>query len=226
MIRKTLLVLVLTIAVVAAYAVGEAGAGDKKCPKTKVEKTGEASEAGKCAKTAAKAAAPGCAATCAVKCADAPDTPKCKAKKTTACKAAKKYAKKSACACKGKCSGKCACKCAGKCSGKCACACCSRSAYTSHAKAVAEVADEIPYRETKRLVLTGNVFCGGCKMEGISKCQPMIKTDDGKIYPLARGAMVKKMGGCRGGETTYEIKGRVKKIYGVKYIDVKSYATL
>lgn len=215
MIRKTLFVLILTAAFITAYGVGDAGAGDKTCTKTKTQK-------------AARTAAPGCAATCAVKCAEAPDTPKCKAsKQAAACKAGKKAACKMD---RKMCAAKCKCTCEGKCSGKCGCTCagccCSSDAHASHAKAVGKVVDKIPYRETKRMVVSGSVVCGGCTMEGIDRCQPMVKTGDGKIYPLVRSAMVKKMGGCRGGETTYRIKGRVKKVYGVRYLDVTSYSAL
>ncbi len=195
MIRKIFFALILTLAIVTAYSIGDVSAGD--CAKP----------AG-CAKTVAASSKTDCAATC-----KAAAQAKCKMVEASACKG-------SACAGCNMCKGS-------KAHGKnCTAACCSRTSHVSHAHAVAKVSDVIPDRENKRVVLMGNVICGGCKLEGIKRCQPMLKTKDGKIYPLAGNVKMKKMGGCKGSDTAYEIRGRVKKIYGVKYVDVTSYSVL
>lgn len=108
------------------------------------------------------------------------------------------------------------------CAGKCSSTCCADAKRAAHTSAVKKVVDNIPYREAKRLVVTGEVMCGKCaKIGEMVKCQPMVKTNDGKIYPLVKNGVVKKLRACHS-DSQYKISGRVKKIQGVRYLDVTS----
>ncbi len=97
---------------------------------------------------------------------------------------------------------------------------CDKSMQTA-----AAAVDAIPYREDKRLVLTGVYECGHCEVGVSEECTPMFKTADGKIYPLWNSNRVSAL---RNDKTTknVEIATVVKKVDGVKYLDVKSYKTL
>ena len=92
-------------------------------------------------------------------------------------------------------------------------------------KTAAAAVDAIPYREDKRLVLTGMYECGHCELGATADCSPMFKTADGKVYPLWNSDRVSAL---RNDKTTknVEIATVVKKVDGVKYLDVKSYKTL
>jgi hypothetical protein len=85
--------------------------------------------------------------------------------------------------------------------------------------------DEVPYREDKRVVLTGAYACGHCTVGISAECAPMFKTADGKVYPLWNSDRVKDL---RGSDATngVEIATVVKKVDGVKYLDIKSYKVL
>jgi hypothetical protein len=84
--------------------------------------------------------------------------------------------------------------------------------------------DEMPYRENKRVVLTGSYACGHCTLQKTEECTPMLKTADGKIYPLLRNSHASELRMAEG--KNVEVSGSVKKVDGVKFLEVKSYKVL
>jgi hypothetical protein len=86
------------------------------------------------------------------------------------------------------------------------------------------VVDELPYRENKRVVLAGSYACGHCTLEKTAECAPMLKTADGKIYPLLKTARASELRAMEG--KNVEVSGTIKKYDGVKFIDVKSYKVI
>jgi hypothetical protein len=84
--------------------------------------------------------------------------------------------------------------------------------------------DEMPYRENKRVVLAGAYACGHCSLEKTADCSPMLKTADGKVYPLLENNQAKQMKAAEG--KNLEVSGTVKKVDGVKFLDVKSYKVM
>jgi hypothetical protein len=80
--------------------------------------------------------------------------------------------------------------------------------------------DVVPYREDKRLVLTGSYECGHCGIGATAECSPMFKTVDGKVYPLWNSDRVASL--RKDEDKNVEIATVVKKVDGVKYLDVKS----
>ncbi|HEX6790075.1 MAG TPA: hypothetical protein VF247_02080 [Candidatus Krumholzibacteria bacterium] len=84
--------------------------------------------------------------------------------------------------------------------------------------------DELSYREGKRIVLAGSYACGHCTLQKTEDCSPMFKTADGKVYPLLQNNHAKEMRGDEG--KNLEVSGTVKKVDGVKVIEVKSYKVL
>jgi len=136
---------------------------------------------------------------------------------------------KSSCSAKGAtasagCSGKSAV--AGYEKASCSSNCCSGTAKASEqAMAVREVTDELPYGSNKRVVLTGSLACGKCTYKATASCAPLLKTADGKVYPLSPNSnLVNDMKASKGG--TFEVSARVKKSYGTKYLDVVAFNTL
>jgi hypothetical protein len=97
---------------------------------------------------------------------------------------------------------------------------CSKSTKTA-----AAAVDAVPYRENKRLVLTGSYECGHCGLGATAECSPMFKTADGKVYPLLDSERVSNLRDANA-DKNVEISTVVKKVDGVKYLDVKSYKTL
>jgi len=86
------------------------------------------------------------------------------------------------------------------------------------------VVDVLPYRENKRVVLAGSYACGHCTLEKTAECAPMLKTADGKIYPLLKTARASELRSMEG--KNIEVSGTIKKYDGVKFIDVKSYKVI
>jgi hypothetical protein len=85
--------------------------------------------------------------------------------------------------------------------------------------------DELPYREYRGLVLTGSYACGHCTVGAFDECTPLFRTADGKTYRLWEGdrlASLRREGAAK----NVEIATVVKKIEGVKYLEVKSYKIL
>ena len=92
-------------------------------------------------------------------------------------------------------------------------------------KTAAAAVDAVPYRENKRLVLTGSYECGHCGIGATAECSPMFKTADGKVYPLLDSERVSHLRDDNASKNV-EISTVVKKVDGVKYLDVKSFKTL
>jgi len=92
------------------------------------------------------------------------------------------------------------------------------------AAALKKVVDELPYRESARIVVAGNMECGHCSYHATASCAPLFKTADGKVYPLAPGNLVDKMNGERG--EGFEVTARVRKMDGIKYLDVLTFEQL
>ncbi len=98
--------------------------------------------------------------------------------------------------------------------------CCS-STKTASMKGLV---DEMPYKENKKVTIAGSYACGHCTLAKTEDCSPMFKTADGKVYPLfknARSSALKDMEG-----KNVQVSGSVKKVDGVKYLEVKSYKVL
>lgn len=93
------------------------------------------------------------------------------------------------------------------------------------ASAFKDAVDEIPYRENKRLVLAGSYVCGHCNLKATEGCSPMFKTAEGKIYPLIKNPEAMKLRAADSGKGV-EIATSVKKLDGIKYLEVKTYKTL
>ncbi len=93
------------------------------------------------------------------------------------------------------------------------------------ASAFKDAVDDIPYRENKRLVLSGAYVCGHCNLKVTEGCSPMFKTADGKIYPLIKNPEAMKLRAADSGNGV-EIATSVKKLDGIKYLEVKSYKSL
>jgi len=97
---------------------------------------------------------------------------------------------------------------------------CDKSTQTA-----AAAVDVVPYREDKRLVLTGTYECGHCGVGATAECSPMFKTADGKVYPLWNSDRVANLRSDKAAKNV-EIATVVKKVDGVKYLDLKSYKVL
>jgi hypothetical protein len=104
----------------------------------------------------------------------------------------------------------------------------AKTAGTSHcdkSTETAAVVADLPYREDKRVVLTGNYECGHCGVGATAECSPMFKTADGKVYRLWNSNRVASLRNDTSSKAV-EIATVVKKVDGVKYLDVKSYKLL
>ena len=83
-----------------------------------------------------------------------------------------------------------------------------------------EIVDELPYREAKRVVLTGSVACGKCSYNLTESCAPLLKTSDGKVYPLIKSDFVKQMRHSSAAE--FKVSSRVRKMGGLSYLDIQA----
>jgi len=95
---------------------------------------------------------------------------------------------------------------------------------TSKTASLKGVIDEMPYRENKRVTLAGAYACGHCNLDKTEDCAPMLKTADGKIYPLLETARASELKNTDG--KSIQVSGTVKKVDGVKFLDVKSYRVM
>lgn len=102
--------------------------------------------------------------------------------------------------------------------------CCEKSeqAYFDQLSAVS---DEIPLRENARMTVTGTAVCGHCDLGKTDRCQPMVKTADGKLYALGHGLNVHEMKNTEA-KNGFSITGRVKEVHGVSYLEVTSFRPL
>jgi hypothetical protein len=93
------------------------------------------------------------------------------------------------------------------------------------AASLAEITDEVPYGEAKRVVVTGTMACGSCTYHKTAACAPLVKTKDGKVYPLVKNQMIERLHQANA-EEGVELSTRVRKIDGVKYLEVLSFRAL
>jgi hypothetical protein len=119
--------------------------------------------------------------------------------------------------------------CGSACRGDCAGggACCKAAAAKQKAKhiaAIKTVMTDLPYNESRRLVLTGQVVCGKCQLQKFESCQAMFKTKDGKLYPLVSNGKVRQLKMNSKGE--FQITTRVKRLDGIKYLEVTNFTEL
>jgi len=104
-------------------------------------------------------------------------------------------------------------------------ACCKTAAAKMRAKHISEIKSavtELPYHESKRLVLSGQVLCGKCQLNKFETCQTLLKTNDGKLYPLLSNNKVHKLRMTES-NNGFEITARVKRLDGIKYLEVISF---
>jgi hypothetical protein len=87
-----------------------------------------------------------------------------------------------------------------------------------------KVVDEIPEAERSRVVVAGTLECGHCTYDAVGTCQPLLKTADGKVYPMLRNHLIKKM--HKSGAAKVEVTSNVRNAHGVKYLDVKTFKAL
>jgi len=102
--------------------------------------------------------------------------------------------------------------------------CCQKSEQAYYDQ-LGAVSDEIPLRENARMTVTGTAVCGHCDLGKTDRCQPMVKTADGKLYALGHGLKVHDMKALHAGKEV-SITGRVKEMHGVSYLEVTSFRSL
>ncbi len=109
-------------------------------------------------------------------------------------------------------------------SAKTASSCSKDASAASYAENLKKIVDEAPFREGKKIVLTGNMECGKCTYS-MASCAPMIKTTDGKIYPLAKSDKVSDMRTMKA-ENGFKVSAKVVKVDGIKFLDVTNVESL
>jgi hypothetical protein len=120
--------------------------------------------------------------------------------------------------------------CSGSCAGDCskAKACCRSAAAkmkAKHVSAIKAVVTDLPYNESKRLVLRGKYVCGKCQLQKFEKCQAMFKTESGELYPLISNGKVMKMKKMKSSDG-YQITTRIKRIDGIKHLQVINFTEM
>ena len=117
---------------------------------------------------------------------------------------------------KSHCMSKCesACKSAGKSNCKSAC----KSACTSKGSKAASIED-LPFSEGTRIVLTGRYVCGLCNLCVTDECQPGFQTKEDQNYLLVTNNLSDKLRDTAR-DKDVEIVSRVRKLNGVKYLEV------
>jgi hypothetical protein len=70
--------------------------------------------------------------------------------------------------------------------------------------------DEMPYKENKRVTLAGSYACGHCDLAKTDDCSPMLKTTDGKVYPLFQNARAADLKNAAEGKNI-EVSGTVRR---------------
>jgi hypothetical protein len=80
--------------------------------------------------------------------------------------------------------------------------------------------ETIGVREGARVVLVGHYACGYCDLGVSDACQPAFQTKDGKNYLLSRNNLSKELK-VSARNTDVEIVTSVKKLEGVKYLEVE-----
>ncbi len=98
-------------------------------------------------------------------------------------------------------------------SGDCSKPCGPKAAKTASVETIGE-------REGARVVLVGHYACGHCDLGVSDACQPAFQTKDGKNYLLSRNNLSKELK-VSARNTDVEIVTSVKKLDGVKYLEVE-----
>ncbi len=80
--------------------------------------------------------------------------------------------------------------------------------------------ESIRHREGKTVVLAGRYVCGTCELGVGDDCQPAFRTADGKNYLLIRNNLSQQLRNDAR-DKDVEIVSRVKKLDGVKYLEVE-----
>lgn len=99
-----------------------------------------------------------------------------------------------------------------------------KQSHEARFAAIKEITDEVPFREPKRLVLTGSMQCGHCSYDATASCAPLLKTTEGKVYPLLGSDLVKDM--RKAGAAEYKVSTRVKKVDGINFLEVTAFEAL
>jgi hypothetical protein len=231
-----------TLALVAVFALTVAAVGVSNnalaCDKKAKAESASAAKAGSCAKSAKTASASTCtksaktasASTCTKSAKTASASACTKSAKTASASACTKSAKSASASMCGK-SAKTAAHC---CAGENAVAgytkagadraCCNAAKADKLAAELKTIVDEVPHMERYRMVVAGSMECGHCTYDATASCQPLLKTTDGKVYPLLRNGLVKRM--HKSDAKSFEVSTNVRLINGVKYLEVKSYKSL
>ncbi|NIO00850.1 MAG: hypothetical protein GTO42_01710 [Candidatus Latescibacteria bacterium] len=108
-------------------------------------------------------------------------------------------------------------------------ACCAKKAAALKAKEKATmkaIVSDLPYREATRVVLKGEYICGKCELKKFDYCKAMFKTTDGNIYPLVLNNSVIKMRDLHHSKNGFKITSRVKRLDGIKYLEVSRFQVL
>ena len=98
-------------------------------------------------------------------------------------------------------------------SAACSKPCGAKAAKTASVESIGE-------REGTRVVLVGHYACGHCDLGLDSGCQPAFQTKDGKNYLLIQNNLSKELKAAAR-DTDVEIVTSVKKLDGVKYLEVE-----
>ncbi len=88
-----------------------------------------------------------------------------------------------------------------------------------------KVVTDIPFHESTKLVLEGKYVCGKCELEKFDACKAMFETNDGELYPLVHNHVVRSMRKTAAADG-FKITTRVKRIDGIKYLEVKRFEQL
>jgi hypothetical protein len=98
----------------------------------------------------------------------------------------------------------------------CSKACGGKSTKTAKIESIGD-------REGKTVVLAGRYVCGTCELGvgGEDECQPAFRTKDGKNYLLSKNNLSDRLR-ADAREKDVEIVSRVKKLDGVKYLEVEA----
>jgi len=82
---------------------------------------------------------------------------------------------------------------------------------------------EVDLREGRRLVLTGNAVCTKCNFKTTESCSTLFQTADGKVYRLIENNMIK---GLRAADEDVQITTTIRKVDGVKYLEVETFKAI
>ena len=80
--------------------------------------------------------------------------------------------------------------------------------------------ESIEYREGRTVVMEGRYVCGACELGIGENCQPAFRSTDGKNYLLVRNNLSKQLRNDAR-DKDVEIVSRVRKLDGVKYLEVE-----